>query len=71
MGLIDKSMLQRVANGRFQVHELMRQYAADKLSSSPATEQDIRVKHSETFCQALAVWERDLKGLGKLKLLKK
>ena len=62
MGLIDKSMLQRVANGRFQVHELMRQYAAEQLSSDPTTEQDIRVKHSETFCQTLAVWERDLQG---------
>ncbi len=62
MGLINQSMLHRVADGRFEVHELLRQYAAEKLGFNPATKEDIRSKHSNYYCQALGVWERDLQG---------
>ena len=41
---------------------MLRQYAAEKLEIDPANESDIRGKHSHYFCQALAVWERDLQG---------
>ncbi len=60
--LTRKSMLRRTSTGRYEIHELLRQYAAEKLASNPATERDIREKHSETYCQMLAVWERDLQG---------
>jgi tetratricopeptide (TPR) repeat protein len=62
MGLIDKSMLQRVADGRFEVHELIRQFAAEQLGKDPERETDTHSKHSETYLQALAGWERDLQG---------
>jgi tetratricopeptide (TPR) repeat protein len=62
MGLIQKSMLHRTASDRFELHELLRQYAAEKLGADPAAEVDTRDKHSETYCQALAGWESDLKG---------
>jgi len=32
-GLVDKSILQRKANGRYQLHELLRQYTGEKLTS--------------------------------------
>ena len=57
-----KSMLRRTSTGRYEIHELLRQYAAEKLASNPAAEREIRGKHSETYCQMLAVWERDLQG---------
>jgi predicted ATPase/DNA-binding SARP family transcriptional activator len=60
--LTRKSMLRRTSTGRYEIHELLRQYAAEKLTSNPAMERDIRGKHSETYCQMLAVWERDLQG---------
>ena len=60
MGLIDKSMLQRSAKGRFEVHELMRQFAGEKLENDPKRNIYIRSKHSETYLQALVVWERNL-----------
>ena len=42
MGLIDKSFLQRTSTGRFEIHELLRQFAAKKLSVEQANEADIR-----------------------------
>ena len=62
VNLIDKSMLQRIAAGRYEVHELMRQFAAEKLENDSNRDVDIRSKHSKTFLQALANWERDLQG---------
>ena len=62
MGLIDKSILRRVADGRIEVHELLRQYTPEKLESDLTTEQGLCSKHSDFYCQALASWERDLQG---------
>jgi predicted ATPase len=60
--LTDQSMIHRTSNGRYEMHELMRQYAAEKLQNDPAIEADIREKHSDYFCQALTIWERELQG---------
>src|SRR5204863_9177234 len=35
LSLVDKSLLRRDATGRFEIHEVVRQYAAEKLSESP------------------------------------
>jgi tetratricopeptide (TPR) repeat protein len=37
MNLIDKSLLQRMATGRYEMHELLRQYAAEGLCQSSTT----------------------------------
>jgi predicted ATPase/DNA-binding SARP family transcriptional activator len=60
--LIDHSMLQRNSDGRYEMHELVRQYAAEKLAMNLETEADIKGKHSNYFCRALAVWGRQLQG---------
>jgi predicted ATPase len=62
MGLIEKSFLKRSSDGRYEIHELLRQYASEKLGVKPNKEADIRDKHSEYYCQALASWEKDLEG---------
>ena len=62
MGLIDKTFLRRGAEGRFEIHELLRQYAAKKLESDPLVEKASRTKHGNYYCQALANWESDLEG---------
>jgi len=62
MGLIDKSILHRTFKGRLEIHELLRQFAAEKLEMNPEIEAVIRSKHSDFYCQALAVWERGLQG---------
>jgi predicted ATPase len=59
--LVNKSLLQRTPAGRYQVHELLRQYAAGKLEDSGKAEA-VRDAHGAYYAAALERWERDLKG---------
>jgi predicted ATPase/DNA-binding SARP family transcriptional activator len=63
-GLVHKSLLDRVAEDHFEMHELLRQYAAEKLADSPPAEQAAREAHSACFAGALAQWAIELKGEG-------
>ena len=63
MRLVNKSFLQyNQSHDRYQVHQLMRQYGAEKLVGN--SEQEISVHHSHCtyFCEALQKWEPELKG---------
>jgi tetratricopeptide (TPR) repeat protein len=62
MRLARKSILHRTSTGRYEIHEMLRQYAAEKLEKDPTREEGIRGKHSDYFCQRLAGWERALQG---------
>jgi predicted ATPase len=62
MALVHKSLLYRTASGRYDVHDLIRQYAAEKLDESPAASQAARDRHSVYFTAALQRWWEDLKG---------
>jgi DNA-binding SARP family transcriptional activator/predicted ATPase len=73
MTLVDKSFLERTSAppsaprtwSRYEVHELLRQYAAEKLDGSPAagdTPRAARDRHNAYFARALRQWETDLKG---------
>lgn len=57
--LIDKSLLQRVGEERFEVHEFARQFAAEKLQAMGET-LAVRDRHSEYFIGLAqqALWER-------------
>jgi predicted ATPase/DNA-binding NarL/FixJ family response regulator len=57
--LIDQSMLHISVNGRYEIHELVRQFAMERLGSDPVKAQEIHMKHCDYYCQALAGWERD------------
>ena len=61
LGLVDKSLLHRAAGGRYQVHELLRQYAEQQLEASDQADA-IRDSHSDYFCHFLHQREKDLKG---------
>lgn len=50
--LVDKSLLRMEASGRYDLHELLRQYAADKLRD--AGEQDIALQQHYDYCLQLA-----------------
>ena len=54
LGLVGKSWLQRDAGGRYQVHELLRQYGAAELERNPTQEAAARTQHSLFYCQWLA-----------------
>lgn len=52
VALIDKSLLHRSAQGRFELHELVRQYAADQLATQP----DGLATTGERHCSYYAAW---------------
>jgi predicted ATPase/DNA-binding SARP family transcriptional activator len=60
--LMDRSLVQHAAPGRYALHELLRQYAAEKLSAAPDAARDARDRHSAFFAAALARWWPDLQG---------
>ena len=62
MALADKSLLHRTPGGRYEVHELLRQYAAEQLAASPDGEPAARDRHSVHYAAALERWAADLKG---------
>ena len=56
-------------NGRYTLHELMRQYAAEKLAAEPDTEYQVRRQHAEFFCSFVAARDFDLKSARQEKVL--
>ena len=60
--LVDKSFLYRLPTGRYEVHELLRQYAADHLAQQPEADAAVRDRHCVYFATALQQWEVELKG---------
>jgi predicted ATPase len=61
--LVNRSLLHRAPTGRYEVHELLRQYAAEKLDQSPDAGRAVRDAHSAYYATALAQWADDLKGV--------
>ncbi len=61
--LADKSLLQITPSGRYEIHELLRQYAAEKLHSLPDAAADVRDRHCAYYTDALHRWEADLTGV--------
>jgi len=62
--LVSKSLLQRVSEKRYEMHELVRQCAAEKLARSPAAGEAVRDRHSACYTALLQQLEADLKGAG-------
>jgi len=60
--LTDKSLLQITPSGRYEIHELLRQYGAEKLHSLRDAAADVRNRHCAYYTDALHCWEADLTG---------
>jgi len=61
--LVRKSFLQYdQARDRYQIHELLRQYGAEKLAHEPARETEARDRHSAHYAGVLQHWETELRG---------
>ena len=69
MSLVNKSLVQRESDGRFGVHELLRQYGAEKLAEDPARQTTVRDQHCAFYCTRLNQREGDLKGAEQLAAL--
>ncbi len=60
--LVEKSLLRRGADGRYQIHELLRQFGDEKLRQDPAAELAARDHHCAWTASFLQEWEPHLKG---------
>src|SRR5438128_7075965 len=60
--LVAKSLLRRPDFGRFELHELLRQYAAEQLRLAPAEESDARERHAHHYAARLRDRETALMG---------
>jgi predicted ATPase/DNA-binding SARP family transcriptional activator len=52
-GLLDHSLVEIGEDGRYGMHELLRQYAAERLAADPAEEADTRRRHAEHYAALL------------------
>ena len=62
LALVDASLLQRTKPDEYEIHELLREYAAEKLAQSPTAYQAARDGHCATYAAALERWAADQKG---------
>lgn len=60
--LMNKSLIRRNDQGRYEIHELLRQYAQEKLETTPGEENEVRQKHSEFYIDYLARLKAALNG---------
>jgi tetratricopeptide (TPR) repeat protein len=60
--LADRSLIRRVASGRYDLHELLKQYAAEKLDLTPAVKTETLNRHSKTYLAWVAREGEELKG---------
>lgn len=60
--LVDHSLLQRSPSGRFAIHELLRQYAAEKLAENPTEEELTRQRYTRYYGAFVARLNDDLTG---------
>lgn len=60
--LADKSLVQKGAGDRYQVHELLRQYAAEGLDRTPAEKESVLDRHCDHYAGFLQEKAKDLKG---------
>jgi hypothetical protein len=59
LALVDKSLLHRAVEGRYEVHELLRQYAAEQIAALPDGERAVRDRHAAYYAGALERWAAD------------
>jgi len=62
-GLMRKSLLQRVeteGGERFQIHEVLRQFAAEQLTAEPQVEQEVHRQHATYYLSWLAAQDADM-----------
>lgn len=60
--LVRKSLLTPQDKGRYQLHELLRQYGEEKLGASPEQEALVKRRHSEYYRDMLVAAEKQLIG---------
>lgn len=67
--LLDKSLLKRVGEERYELHELVRQYAAAHLQSLPQEHARMHDRHSRHYVALLEQWEGEIRSPRQLEIL--
>jgi predicted ATPase/transcriptional regulator with XRE-family HTH domain len=62
LALVQKSLVQPGMNGRYHVHELLRQFAAEQLGAVPEAEAAVRERHCAYYVGLLAEQEAEING---------
>jgi DNA-binding SARP family transcriptional activator/predicted ATPase len=62
-GLVDQSLVRRTPQGRFDLHDLLRQYCTEKLDQLPADSQEMHDRHCAFYSARLAEWNAALSGV--------
>lgn len=55
--LVEKSLVRRNESGRYDLHELLRQYAAEQLEHESMDESDMHERHAEFYLSLLATYQ--------------
>lgn len=59
-GLVDKSLVRRTSRGMFDLHDLLRQYCAERLTHLSADSQEIFRRHCAYYCARLLAWGQQM-----------
>lgn len=70
MWRVNKSLLKREVAGRLGIHELLRQYASEKLAENPALVEEAHKRHCCYYCKQLKEWGKQLEGAAQRQALK-
>ena len=62
LGLVNKSWLQQVEEGRFALHEVLRQYGYERLQSNGEERQSTNDRHADYYLDFVQELERHLRG---------
>src|SRR5512135_2553797 len=62
MALVDKSLVRRTQSGRYDLHEVVRQYALAHLAEDPRGEAAVRERHSEFYLGLVKAREKTSHG---------
>jgi predicted ATPase/DNA-binding SARP family transcriptional activator len=62
LALVNKSLIRRTSDGRYDIHELLRQFAEEKLSADTNAYQTTRTHHSHYYAKRIEALDIDLKG---------
>jgi predicted ATPase/DNA-binding XRE family transcriptional regulator len=67
--LVNRTLLRRVATGRYALHELVRQYSADHLAADSQAHAAAQQRHYAYFLALVETAEKELKGSNQLEWL--
>ncbi len=60
--LVNRCLVRRIASDRYDMHELLRQFASAKLGASGRVAEMIRKRHAEFYADGMELWFSKLKG---------